>query len=229
MVHCRACGKEIHETAPTCPHCGAPQNISTPSSTIKTHTVAGLWCAFLGGFGAHRFYLGSVVTGILSVLFFWTYIPAIVAYIDLMIIAFSSETTWANKYNGGKKSAPVHWSIKVLALLVPIVFTIGILAAIAIPAYEGYKERAQHTVSTQVPEYRVAEDNSPVAPIKAEVTIEARQAAAASSADADADADLEKCVDTHVKAFKKENGEDKPINFDVIQEWEAECATTKVN
>ena len=25
MVYCRACGKEIHESAPTCPHCGAPQ------------------------------------------------------------------------------------------------------------------------------------------------------------------------------------------------------------
>ncbi len=26
MVFCRGCGKEIHETAPTCPHCGAVQN-----------------------------------------------------------------------------------------------------------------------------------------------------------------------------------------------------------
>ncbi|MDF7826626.1 zinc ribbon domain-containing protein [Pontiellaceae bacterium B12227] len=26
MVFCRGCGKEIHETAPTCPHCGAPAN-----------------------------------------------------------------------------------------------------------------------------------------------------------------------------------------------------------
>lgn len=25
MVFCRGCGKEIHETAPFCPHCGAPQ------------------------------------------------------------------------------------------------------------------------------------------------------------------------------------------------------------
>lgn len=26
MVFCRGCGKEIHESAPTCPHCGAPQS-----------------------------------------------------------------------------------------------------------------------------------------------------------------------------------------------------------
>jgi predicted RNA-binding Zn-ribbon protein involved in translation (DUF1610 family) len=25
MVFCRGCGKEIHETALTCPHCGAQQ------------------------------------------------------------------------------------------------------------------------------------------------------------------------------------------------------------
>jgi len=25
MVFCKGCGKELHESAPTCPHCGAPQ------------------------------------------------------------------------------------------------------------------------------------------------------------------------------------------------------------
>lgn len=25
MVHCRGCGKDIHESVPTCPSCGAPQ------------------------------------------------------------------------------------------------------------------------------------------------------------------------------------------------------------
>ena len=27
FVHCRGCGHQIHETAPTCPKCGAPQAI----------------------------------------------------------------------------------------------------------------------------------------------------------------------------------------------------------
>lgn len=31
MAFCRGCGKEIHESAPTCPHCGATQAV--PSST----------------------------------------------------------------------------------------------------------------------------------------------------------------------------------------------------
>lgn len=33
MVFCRGCGKEIHNTAPLCPHCGAPQQAQ------NTHVV----------------------------------------------------------------------------------------------------------------------------------------------------------------------------------------------
>jgi len=32
MVHCRGCGKEIHETATTCPDCGAPQNVANAAT-----------------------------------------------------------------------------------------------------------------------------------------------------------------------------------------------------
>ena len=32
MVFCRGCGKEIHESAPTCPHCGAPQSLTAASA-----------------------------------------------------------------------------------------------------------------------------------------------------------------------------------------------------
>jgi hypothetical protein len=47
MVFCRGCGKEIHETAVTCPSCGAPQNIPnsgklSSSPIIKDGTIA-LW------------------------------------------------------------------------------------------------------------------------------------------------------------------------------------------
>ena len=33
MIFCRSCGKEIHETAPQCPHCGAMKN--NKSNQIK--------------------------------------------------------------------------------------------------------------------------------------------------------------------------------------------------
>lgn len=36
MIHCRGCAKEIHETAPTCPHCGCVQlSVSTTLPTKK--------------------------------------------------------------------------------------------------------------------------------------------------------------------------------------------------
>lgn len=33
FVHCRGCGVQIHESAPTCPKCGAPQFLAAPSAT----------------------------------------------------------------------------------------------------------------------------------------------------------------------------------------------------
>lgn len=34
MVFCRGCGKEIHESAPVCPNCGAPQMVAA-SRTVR--------------------------------------------------------------------------------------------------------------------------------------------------------------------------------------------------
>ena len=39
MVFCRGCGKEIHDTAPLCPHCGAPE-LQTPQSAEGTPWLA---------------------------------------------------------------------------------------------------------------------------------------------------------------------------------------------
>lgn len=39
MIFCRGCGKEIHETAVSCPHCGAPQS-SAPADPRKKNGTA---------------------------------------------------------------------------------------------------------------------------------------------------------------------------------------------
>jgi TM2 domain-containing membrane protein YozV len=65
MVFCRACGKQIHDSAPTCPGCGAIQSLYA-SATIKRILPAALLCFFLGFFGAHRFYVGKVGTAIVE-------------------------------------------------------------------------------------------------------------------------------------------------------------------
>lgn len=53
MVFCRACAKEIHETAPTCPQCGASQHVAIAA----TSDVGSPWLAIL-----------SLILGILCVL-----------------------------------------------------------------------------------------------------------------------------------------------------------------
>ncbi len=37
MVHCRGCGKEIHESAQTCPSCGAPQVVASKAVAITSY------------------------------------------------------------------------------------------------------------------------------------------------------------------------------------------------
>jgi TM2 domain-containing membrane protein YozV/predicted RNA-binding Zn-ribbon protein involved in translation (DUF1610 family) len=65
----------------------------------KTKTSAALWCFFLGGVGAHHFYLGNTVRGILYLLFCWIYIPALLSLIDLIVILCTNEERFDEKYN----------------------------------------------------------------------------------------------------------------------------------
>jgi TM2 domain-containing membrane protein YozV len=160
MVFCRGCGTQIHETAISCPQCGCQQAVAMISA--KSQTVATVLAAFLGGLGIHRFYLSRPISGVLYLLFCWTGIPSFVAFIETLIYAFTSQQSWANKYNDGRLSEPVHPAVKVLVAIFPAIFVIGILAAIAIPAYQNYVVRAkaaqagQASAGQQVKEFRVA-------------------------------------------------------------------------
>ena len=39
MSFCRGCGTSLHETAPTCPHCGAPQHLPTATAAAASGTL----------------------------------------------------------------------------------------------------------------------------------------------------------------------------------------------
>ncbi|NLP17266.1 MAG: NINE protein [Clostridiales bacterium] len=62
-----------------------------PSWPIKSKVVAGVLGILLGGLGIHKFYLGKVGMGILYLLFCWTYIPAIVGFIEGIIYLASND------------------------------------------------------------------------------------------------------------------------------------------
>ncbi len=69
---CRACDMEISAIARACPHCGAEQFDPRASALAtrdapsdKRALTTGLLCLLVGVFGAHRFYVGKYVTGIL--------------------------------------------------------------------------------------------------------------------------------------------------------------------
>jgi len=96
--YCRACGLPIDPRAEICPNCGVRQ-FALSTRPQKSRTTAGLLALFLGGFGAHHFYLGHTGLGILYLLFFWTFIPAMVAFIEALVFFFSSDTSFDAKYN----------------------------------------------------------------------------------------------------------------------------------
>lgn len=101
--HCPICGKVIHLSAITCPACGAQQPgamIASNATNIKSRVTAALLAFFLGGFGAHKFYCGHIGLGFLYLLFFWTWIPAIIAFFEgiIYLVGSNDDTEFTRKY-----------------------------------------------------------------------------------------------------------------------------------
>lgn len=47
MNYCKACGKTVHETAASCPHCGAVQRATRPS-VLTTQSHKPIWTSITG-------------------------------------------------------------------------------------------------------------------------------------------------------------------------------------
>jgi len=99
---------------------------------------------FLGGIGGHRFYQKKYALGVLYLLFFWTYIPSLVALVEFIVYAFKSEIELQRRYPVASSRAVVY------AVIIPMfgIALIGILAAIAIPQYASYREKASNALVT---------------------------------------------------------------------------------
>ncbi len=146
LVPCVGCGKEIHKAAPACPHCGFVQAAPPDSQKgLKKRGTAALLAFFLGGLGAHRFYLGQW-WGIFYLVLVWTGIPGLVSFIETIVYLCTNDKKWDEKYNGGRDSGGAPTAVLVIVVVFGVmifVAVIGILAAVAIPAYHDYTLRAK--------------------------------------------------------------------------------------
>ena len=110
--HCFACGSILDVRAELCPKCGVRQPqlpgelVAAPAVTApvpytsRSRTTAGLFALLLGGLGVHKFYLGQVGADVLYVLFCWTFIPAIIAFVEALLLFGMNDADFARKFPG---------------------------------------------------------------------------------------------------------------------------------
>lgn len=65
----------------------------------RVNKVAYCILAFLlGGFGIHKFYSGKIAKGIVYILFCWTLIPSIIAFVEMIIAMTKQADAYGNIY-----------------------------------------------------------------------------------------------------------------------------------
>lgn len=88
---CSECGEVIRLKAEICPKCGVRQ-IGVVAGSGRNRMTAALLALFLGGIGGHYFYLGITSSGLVSILFCWTLLPALDGVIHgLQWLSWSDE------------------------------------------------------------------------------------------------------------------------------------------
>lgn len=100
---CADCGARLLSWQGCCPSCGGrsiygERQARQQVSGSKDKTAAALLAFFLGGFGAHHFYLGSPLLGIFYLMFCWTLIPSVLSFIEFLIFLAMSEANFHAKY-----------------------------------------------------------------------------------------------------------------------------------
>jgi ribosomal protein L40E len=93
---CSECGAKISARAEVCPKCGA--RLAPAYGGEHNKTTAALLALFLGGLGAHKFYLGRTGMGFLYLVCCWTLIPAFISLVEGIQFLSMSESEFALKY-----------------------------------------------------------------------------------------------------------------------------------
>lgn len=75
---------------------GAGEQTVYQSGKVVNKIVYLILAFFLGGIGIHKFYAGKIGTGILFLLFCWTGIPALIAFIEFILAIFKKADANGN-------------------------------------------------------------------------------------------------------------------------------------
>jgi TM2 domain-containing membrane protein YozV len=94
----------------------------------------------LGGFGAHKFYLGKHWQGTLYLVFFWTLIPSLIALVEFIVYAFTSEDKLRQRY-AERPLGATRRSLIVLA--VGMLLVLAVIGGVFVPAYLDKEYRSQ--------------------------------------------------------------------------------------
>lgn len=73
-------------------HMVSGETVLVSPGKVVNKTVYILLALFLGGFGAHKFYTGRIGLGILYLVFFWTWIPGIIAAIEAIYVGIKKNS-----------------------------------------------------------------------------------------------------------------------------------------
>lgn len=112
-TECKYCGEKIIQQQPQAQPAPNPQSPYpqqpypqqpyqppmgiSPDWPVKSKVAAGLLGILFGGLGIHKFYLGKIGSGIVYLLFCWTFIPSIVGFIEGIIYLCSSDENFQLK------------------------------------------------------------------------------------------------------------------------------------
>ena len=102
LINCNECNHQISENAKACPQCGSPLAHNTVigkyEASEKKKGTAVILALILGGIGAHKFYLGHYLLGIIYLAFVWSFIPSIVAFFEAITYLQYNQKDFEEKY-----------------------------------------------------------------------------------------------------------------------------------
>jgi len=107
LISCQECGKKVSDQSQACVSCGYPLNpLAFESQRNNTYRLnpskskgtAAFLALFLGGIGAHKFYLEQPFMGLIYLCFCWTLVPAIIGVLESLVYIFMSHKEFMKRH-----------------------------------------------------------------------------------------------------------------------------------